>query len=177
MKYTEYTDKHLDLMAKNMPFNFAIIEEENGMIHFIWKFVKTYAGTIAIPYMVSDISQEYCKKMLIMLFKNKTIDPNDDDYIDARCSWDADLDFKRIRERNKNKKARLIADNNGWYGFLKKTEENAMIKERCFLDLLKEEKKAVSEYNGLIDDCEFTTSHYTELAKEHPEMKEFSDML
>lgn len=50
-----------------------------------------------------------------------------------------------------------------------------MIKERCFLDLLEEEKKAVSEYNSLIDNCDFVTTRYTELAKEHPEMKEYCD--
>ena len=35
-----------------------------------------------------------------------------------------------------------------------------MIKERCLLDLLEEEKKAVSDYNSLIDDCNFVTIHY-----------------
>lgn len=52
-----------------------------------------------------------------------------------------------------------------------------MIKERCLLDLLEEEKKAVSDYNSLIDNYGFIISHYTELSKEHPKMKEFSDML
>ena len=52
-----------------------------------------------------------------------------------------------------------------------------MIKERCLLDLLEEEKKVVLDYNSLIDDCDFVTSHYTKLAKEHPKMKEFSDMM
>ena len=50
-----------------------------------------------------------------------------------------------------------------------------MIKERCFLDLLEEEKKAVAEYNSLIDNLGFITRHYTELSKEHPEMKEYCD--
>ena len=50
-----------------------------------------------------------------------------------------------------------------------------MIKERCLLDLLEEEKKAVSDYNSLIDNYEFIISHYTELSKEHPEMKEYCD--
>lgn len=50
-----------------------------------------------------------------------------------------------------------------------------MIKERCLLDLLEEEKKAVSDYNSLIDNCNFVTSHYTELSKKHPEMKEYCD--
>lgn len=50
-----------------------------------------------------------------------------------------------------------------------------MIKERCLLDLLEEEKKAVSDYNSLIDDCNFVTIHYVELSKEHPEMKEYCD--
>lgn len=50
-----------------------------------------------------------------------------------------------------------------------------MIKERCLLDLLEEEKKAVSDYNSLIDDCNFVTNHYVELSKEHPEMKEYCD--
>lgn len=49
-----------------------------------------------------------------------------------------------------------------------------MIKERCLLDLLEEEKKAVSDYNSLIDNYGFIISHYTEL-KEHPEMKEYCD--
>ena len=50
-----------------------------------------------------------------------------------------------------------------------------MIKERCLLDLLEEEKKAVSDYNSLIDNYEFIISHYTELSKEHPEIKEYCD--
>ena len=50
-----------------------------------------------------------------------------------------------------------------------------MIKERCLLDLLEEEKKAVSDYNSLIDNYGFIISHYTELSKEHPEMKEYCD--
>ena len=50
-----------------------------------------------------------------------------------------------------------------------------MIKERCLLDLLEEEKKAVSDYNSLIDNYEFIISHYTELSKEHPDMKEYCD--
>lgn len=40
-----------------------------------------------------------------------------------------------------------------------------MIKERCLLDLLEEEKKAVLDYNSLIDDCDFVTSHYTKISK------------
>lgn len=60
------------------------------------------------------------------------------------------------------------------YNFM---EKNTMIKERCLLDLLEEEKKAVSDYNSLIDNYGFIISHYTELSKEHPKMKEFSDML
>ena len=58
------------------------------------------------------------------------------------------------------------------YNFM---EENTMIKERCLLDLLEEEKKAVSDYNSLIDNYGFVISHYTELSKEHPEMKEYCD--
>lgn len=50
-----------------------------------------------------------------------------------------------------------------------------MIKERCLLDLLEEEKKAVLDYNSLIDNCNFVTSYYTELSKEHPKMKEYCD--
>lgn len=50
-----------------------------------------------------------------------------------------------------------------------------MIKERCLLDLLEEEKKAVSDYNSLIDNCNFVIKHYVELSKEHPEMKEYCD--
>ena len=50
-----------------------------------------------------------------------------------------------------------------------------MIKERCLLDLLEEEKKAVSDYNNLIDNYGFVISHYTELSKEQPEMKEYCD--
>lgn len=50
-----------------------------------------------------------------------------------------------------------------------------MIKERCLLDLLEEEKKAVADYNTVINSYEFFINRYTKLSKEHPEMKEYCD--
>ena len=50
-----------------------------------------------------------------------------------------------------------------------------MIKERCLLDLLEEEKKAVADYNIVINSYEFFINRYTKLSKEHPEMKEHCD--
>lgn len=50
-----------------------------------------------------------------------------------------------------------------------------MIKERCLLDLLEEERKTVKDYNELIEDRDFIVKHYTKLLREHPNMKKYCD--
>lgn len=113
------TNKDLDLIAKNMSISFAVIQEEDGEIHFMWDLVKLSGEICSVGYLVADISKEYCEKLFVNLSKEKSATRFDiyetDKYITDRWSCEPNLDFKRICERNS--KLNLIADNNGWYGF------------------------------------------------------------
>jgi len=115
MKY-----KDLDLIAKNMSISFAVIQEEDGEIHFMWDLVKLSGKICSVGYLVSDISKEYCEKLLEELYQGKSAIRFDiyetDKYIADRWSCEPNLDFKRICERNS--KLNLIADNNGWISIL-----------------------------------------------------------
>lgn len=115
MKY-----KDLDLIAKNMSISFAVIQEEDGEIHFMWDLVKLSGKICSVGYLVSDISKEYCEKLLEELYQGKSAIRFDiyetDKYIADRWSCEPNLDFKRICERNSQ--LNLIADNNGWISIL-----------------------------------------------------------
>lgn len=111
--------KDLDLISKNMEISFAIIQEHDGEIHFMWDLVKLSGKMCSVGYLVSDISKEYCEKLLKELSQRETEIRFDiyetDKYIADRWSCEPNLDFKRIC--NRNGKLNLVADNNGWYGF------------------------------------------------------------
>ena len=111
--------KDLDLISKNMEISFAIIQEHDGEIHFMWDLVKLSGKICSVGYLVSDISKEYCEKLLKELSQRETAIRFDiyekDKYIADRWSCEPNLDFKRIC--NRNGKLNLVADNNGWYGF------------------------------------------------------------
>lgn len=111
--------KDLDLISKNMEISFAIIQEHDGEIHFMWDLVKLSGKICSVGYLVSDISKEYCEKLLKELSQRETAIRFDiyetDKYIADRWSCEPNLDFKRIF--NRNGKLNLVADNNGWYGF------------------------------------------------------------
>lgn len=55
--------KDLDLISKNMEISFAIIQEHDGEIHFMWDLVKLSGKICSVGYLVSDISKEYCEKI------------------------------------------------------------------------------------------------------------------
>lgn len=50
-----------------------------------------------------------------------------------------------------------------------------MIKERCLLDLLEEEKEAVENYNELIENRDFIVKHYAKLLRAYPHTEEYCD--
>ena len=112
-------NKDLDLMSKNMKISFAIIQEHDGEIHFMWDLVKLSGKICSVGYLVSDISKEYCEKLLVDLSKEESAIRFDlyqtDTYIADRWSCEPNLDFKRMCDRNG--KLDFVADNNGWYGF------------------------------------------------------------
>lgn len=112
-------NKYLDVISKNMKISFAIIQEHDGEIHFMWDLVKLSGKICSVGYLVSDISKEYCEKLLVDLSKEESAIRFDlyqtDTYIADRWSCEPNLDFKRMCDRNG--KLDFVADNNGWYGF------------------------------------------------------------